>query len=253
MKTLLNRQVPVVWLLVVMILLAAVGITWWVMMIDAAPSGAILIKSASQVSSSPITQAAPVPSPTEIPGSFRAATPATATTPEQRESITATPQMVGAYISGAVARPGLYMLPAGSRVQDLVLAAGGASSDADMEQVNVAARVADEEHITIPRKGEAQATAPVTPQLKLRATPTRVKSQATVTATKASATAKVNINSASAQEMEALPGLGPVISARIVAYREANGPFTTVDDLEKVSGIGKATLAKLRDLVTVGP
>lgn len=252
MKTPLSRQVPVVWLLMVMIVLAAATIIWWVTVMDAAPSGAILIKSVTQASSTPIAQAVAEGTPTEAPGSAGSSRPVTIIAPAQRELTTATPQMIGAYISGAVARPGLYMLPAGSRVQDLVLAAGGATGNADMEQVNLAARITDEEHITISRKGDTQA-APVTPQLAPRPTATTVKSRATAAPTKAATTAKVNINRASAQEMEVLPGIGPVISARIVAYREANGPFTTVDDLEKVAGIGKATLARLRELVTVGP
>ncbi|MGB9594353.1 MAG: helix-hairpin-helix domain-containing protein, partial [Anaerolineae bacterium] len=116
--------------------------------------------------------------------------------------------------------------------QDAVQAAGGATQDADLALVNLAARVADGQQVHIPRVGEKA------PQ----------KSQATAIPTLAG---PLNLNTATAAELEQLPGIGPALAARIVQYRQEHGPFRTVDALLLVSGIGPSTLEKIRGLVTV--
>jgi competence protein ComEA len=132
------------------------------------------------------------------------------------------------HVLGAVEHPGLYELRDGDRVVDAVAAAGGFLDTADQSQINLARFVADGEQIGVPVIGESPATAPgVTAQ------------------------GLVNINTADAAALETLPRVGPAMAARIIDWREANGPFTAVEDLMNVSGIGDRTFEGLKDLVTV--
>lgn len=133
------------------------------------------------------------------------------------------------YVSGAVAREGVYTLKEGDRVADAVEAAGGLAPDADRAGVNLAARIADEQHIHVPRQSEGTAG----------------------TAARIAPGGPVNINTASQVELERLPGVGPVLARAIIEYRQANGAFTRVEDLLKVPRIGEATLARLRPLIAV--
>lgn len=133
------------------------------------------------------------------------------------------------HVSGAVRAPGLYVLPAGSRVVDAVAAAGGFADDADRSAVNLARAVTDGEQLAVPRVGES-ASAPG-PQ--------------------AAADGRVNLNTADAAALEELPRIGPALAERIIAWRDDNGRFTSVDDLLAVPGIGDKMLSSLRDLVTV--
>lgn len=136
-----------------------------------------------------------------------------------------TPAPIVVDVSGAVAHPGLYTLPAGARVADAVEAAGGLTEKADRAAVNLAQPLADGSHVHVPAVGEA------------RRTPTP------------SVAFPVDINRASPDELTAVPGIGPTLAERIVANR----PYSSVDDLLRVPGIGPATLEKLRPYVTVGP
>ena len=138
---------------------------------------------------------------------------------------------VTVHLTGAVTSPGVYSLPEGARLQDAVGAAGGLTREADQERVNMATRLRDGERYHIPRQGEAPTTAPgpVAPP----------------------ASTLVNLNTASAEQLATLPGIGATRAEAIVAYRQQHGPFQRVDDLLAVSGIGPATLDRLRSLVTV--
>jgi competence protein ComEA len=140
------------------------------------------------------------------------------------------PQPLVVHVSGAVVNPGLYQLPPGSRVQDAIQAAGGLLPEADQEALNLAALVKDGQRVLVPTHAQAQAT----------------------TASRLAPEALVDINSASQEALESLPGIGPVLAQRIIAYREANGPFAVAEDLQKVEGVGADTFEKLRELVTVG-
>jgi competence protein ComEA len=130
-------------------------------------------------------------------------------------------------VVGAVKRPGVYRLPAGSRARDAVRRAGGPRKRADLEAVNLAVLLADGEQVRVP--------------LLAAATPASAPA-----ATGAAPPATVHINSASADDLDALDGIGPALAARIVAYRVAHGGFSSVDELDQVSGIGPKRLAALR-------
>lgn len=130
-------------------------------------------------------------------------------------------------VDGAIARPGLYHLPAGSRVIDALGAAGGVTPDADPNGVNLARPVRDGERITVPSR--ASAGAAVLPGSRR----------------------PVNLNAATAAELEALPGIGQVLARRIVEYRARHGPVQRLEDLLQVDGIGPRLLERLRPLVVV--
>lgn len=137
------------------------------------------------------------------------------------------------HVAGAVANPGLYRIAEGTRVADAISRAGGPVPDAVTDDINLAARVTDGQKITVPRKTPDQA-----PQIPGE-TPARESSTL------------VNINTAGPQELERLPGVGPAMAARIVEHRRKNGPFSSVDDLDGVQGIGPSKMEALRDLVTI--
>ena len=168
---------------------------------------------------------------------------ASATEPGASETATATAATVVVHVVGAVARPGVYTLPSGSRVSDAVAAAGGATGNAAEEGVNLARVLADGEQVRMLTKDEVAAG---------------VKAggggAAGTGAGGGGATAggKVDLNRATAAELDALPGVGPSTAQKIVDDREANGPFKKVEDLMRVSGIGQKKFDALKDLVTVG-
>ena len=141
---------------------------------------------------------------------------------------TATPIVqVKAYITGAVREPGVYALTGEPRLADLVQAAGGALEESDLSAVNLAARIEDEDHWHIPLPGES----------------THIERSAEA------ASGLIDINSAEAARLVDLPRIGETIARRIVEYREVNGPFSSVEELLLVQGIGPATLAGIRELI----
>lgn len=148
-------------------------------------------------------------------------------------------RQVGVDVEGAVASPGLYLVSADARVNDAVAAAGGMTSDADRQRVNLAQKVEDGMQVYVPSREEAPA-----------ATGTTTTGEGQASSSGASK-GKVNLNTASAEELQTLSGIGPSLSQRIIDYRQANGPFKSVDDLRKVSGIGDARFKSLKDLVCV--
>jgi competence protein ComEA len=158
----------------------------------------------------------------------------------QATTTSAATQRLVVHVVGAVARPGVLELRSGARVVDAIKAAGGASADADLARLNLAAPVSDGERIAVPTvDGETPA---------LDAGATSGPSSATG---EPAAGAPVNVNTADVEQLDALPGVGPATAAAIVADREANGPFATVDDLSRVRGIGPAKLEQLRPLVAL--
>jgi competence protein ComEA len=129
-----------------------------------------------------------------------------------------------------VQQPDVYALAPDSIVKDAVMAAGGASDDADLDRINLALRVADGQHIYVPRTGED--ALPVSPPSGRSVTPDRI-----------------NINTADLAALESLPGIGPTLAQRILDYRQAHGPFARVKDIMEVSGIGPSTFEKIQDLI----
>jgi competence protein ComEA len=134
-------------------------------------------------------------------------------------------------VAGAVRRPGLYRLPSGSRIADAVARAGGMSRQAATASVNLAAPLADGEQVLVPSLAAGAAGGAATDGA-------------------ASPSAPVDLNSATVEQLDALPGIGPVTAQKIVDYRTAHGPYTSIDDLDAIPGIGPARIENLRGLVT---
>ena len=151
---------------------------------------------------------------------------------------------VGVYLSGAVINPGVYIVDGGSRLANVLLLAGGATAEADLTSVNLAAVVHDEDHWHIPERGEA---APPTGGL----TGTKASTANEKVAGMANGNDKVNLNSADIELLKTLPGIGDIRAQAIVSYRNANGHFASVDGLLDVDGIGAGTVENIRELVTV--
>jgi competence protein ComEA len=148
-----------------------------------------------------------------------------------------TPGPILVHVAGAVAGPGVYTLPAGSRVQDAVQAAGGLLPQADPNNINMAAFVQDGDQVIIP-------TLPPTPLPESQATPgtdTRAPGMIVL----------ININTATQTELESLPEIGPAIAQKIIEYRQKNGPFKKIEDIMKVPGIGEKIFEAIKQLITV--
>lgn len=148
-------------------------------------------------------------------------------------------------VDGAVAHPGLYKLPPGSRVQAALAAAGGLSPQADAHRINRAAKLHDGQKLYVLSQGES---AP--PQAASGGQSCEGQSCTSADGADAGSDTEgqglVNINTANATQLTQLPGIGPAIAQKIIDYRTANGPFTSVDDLTKVPGIGAAKLAQIK-------
>jgi competence protein ComEA len=169
------------------------------------------------------------------PASLTIATPQPTATPVP----TATPGPLRVYVSGAVARPDVYELPRGGIVKDAVEAAGGFAADADRERINLAQSLYDGQQVYLPHLGEAKPPVASPAGSPAAATPA------------VAAGGKVNINTATAQELEALPGIGPALAGRIVEYRTAHGPFRGIEEIKNVSGIGEKVFEEIKDLIEV--
>ncbi|WP_237692892.1 helix-hairpin-helix domain-containing protein [Rothia nasimurium] len=150
------------------------------------------------------------------------------------------------HVAGAVQTPGVYELGSGSRVNDAVTAAGGLRDDADTSAINLAAPASDGSQVYIPVQGEAPPSSAGGAKAAHSLAGTGLG-----TDRGADAAGLVNINTASAEELQTLPKVGPVLAASIISWREQYGGFSSVDELDQVSGIGPATLEALRPLVTV--
>jgi len=146
------------------------------------------------------------------------------------------------HVVGQVRRPGVVRLPPGSRVLDAVRAAGGATSSADLNHLNLARPVADGEQIVVPKPGES---------IVQGGTPGVGGAGAGSSPGVGSVGGLVDLNTADAAALDSLPGVGPVLAQRILDWRAQHGRFTSVDELGEVSGIGDKILAQLRPKVTV--
>jgi competence protein ComEA len=159
-----------------------------------------------------------------------------ATASDGPASASPTPSSVAAVVvqaAGAVMQPGIYHLAPGSRVDDLVRAAGGVAPDADADRVNLAALLTDGERVYIPRVGEA------------------LPADGNSDVGSSEAAQSVDLNTASLAQLDTLPGIGPTTAQAIIDYRSEHGRFRSVDDLLNVRGIGPTKLEELRPLVRV--
>ena len=155
-----------------------------------------------------------------------------ATTLDPVASAPARPVLV-VHVVGEVRRPGLYRLRDGARIADAVHRAGGALRDADLAAVNLAAPLVDGVQVLVPARAEAAGSVPPPS-----------------TGSTPGPTAPVSLSSATVEQLDELPGVGPVTAQKIVDYRTEHGPFASVDDLDAVPGIGPTRIEQLRDLVT---
>lgn len=142
----------------------------------------------------------------------------------------AAPTVVVVDVVGAVRRPGLYRLEQGARIADAVSRAGGATAKADVALINLAAPLADGEQVVVPKRGAAA--------------PSAVGGSPGVPAS-----GPVHLSTATLEQLDSLPGIGPVTAQKILDYRQKHGAFTSVDELDAVPGIGPARLNQLKDLV----
>ena len=186
------------------------------LLLVAAGSLALILFAGRFVLGAGTTTVAPLPSP-----------------PTETAGVTGLPAArVVVDVVGAVRRPGLYRLEQGSRIADAVARAGGATGKADLAQVNLAAPLADGEQVVVPKRGAAGAAgASVGPG------GTGV------------ATGPVHLSTATLDQLDSLPGIGPVTAQKILDYRAKHGAFSSVDELDAVPGIGPSRMDQLRDLV----
>jgi competence protein ComEA len=150
------------------------------------------------------------------------------------ETVTAAAPVV-VDVVGAVRRPGLYRLAQGTRIADAVARAGGATPKADLALINLAAPLADGEQVVVPRRGGAA--------------PGAVGAASVPGAAGAPGGGPVHLSTATLEQLDSLPGIGPVTAQKILDYRQKHGAFTSVDELDAVPGIGPARLDQLQDLV----
>ena len=155
---------------------------------------------------------------TPLPAPARAAKPAAA-------------KLLVIDVAGAVRRPGLYRLRPGSRIDDAIAAAGGVTAKAQLDAVNLAAPVADGEQVVVPGRGAVGSPAASAP------------------AAGSSPSAPLDLNTATAEQLDSLPGIGPVTAQKILDFRQQHGAFHSVAELEGVPGIGPGRLAQLKGLV----
>ena len=142
---------------------------------------------------------------------------------------------VRVYVSGAVNSPGVYSLPPHSLVDDALRAAGGATTEADLDRINLALEARDQQQIHVPRKGESAQPTPLAP------------------GDTAPSSRRININTATLAELDTLPKIGPATAQHILDYRAKNGPIKQIEDLKNVSGIGDATFEAIKEWITVEP
>lgn len=199
------------------------------------------------------------PPPPEASLSFASTTVATsATIGVSASSINTAPQIITVHVAGSVKNPGVYRLKYGSRINDGIVAAGGATSAANLDVINLATVLNEGEQIYVPKRGEKPHTITIRPQLGGAGGATAglngvggatggTTGGATGVggATSSEVPQTININLASVVELEQLPGVGPATAKAIVAYREKNGAFLKVEDLLKVRGIGPAKLSEI--------
>ncbi len=175
-------------------------------------------------------------------------TPKANTPSRETPEVSPTPEDIAVYLTGEVVNPGVYEIPDGHRLTDVVDLAGGPTDDADLDRINLAAYVSDAVHYRIPATGEPESAAVETVSAAV-STGQREADQPTPVSLCAT---PLDINAASAECLETLPGIGSVRAESIVSHREQAGPFATADGITAVSGIGDGIYGRIAGLITVG-
>jgi competence protein ComEA len=206
---------------------AAIGVA---ALLAAILTGAWVLRARPQSVPVPVRSASAAASHAPIGPAPSRGAPATAAPSTAAPSTGALPLVVD--VAGKVRHPGLYRLPAGSRVADAVAAAGGVRPGVDSTTLNLAARVADGQQIVVGQPVAAQPAADVPAGSVPRAGP-------------------VSLNAATPEQLETLPGVGPVLAQHILDWRAAHGRFASIDQLDDVPGIGPAKFAAIKSLVTL--
>jgi competence protein ComEA len=204
------------------VVVAALITGWW--LLSQRPQAVPISSAGAQLS------AAPTPVGTEAPTGTPSGPPVSASV--SASSSPASAALVVVDVAGRVRRPGLYRLPDGSRVDDAIRRAGGPLRGVDLTSLNLAARVVDGQQIVVGGPvagGVVPVTGPVA----------------------SAVTAPVSLNSGTLEQLESLPGVGPVLGQNIIDWRMANGGFSSIDQLTQVTGIGDVRFAQLRPLVTL--
>jgi competence protein ComEA len=153
-----------------------------------------------------------------------------------------TPSAILVHVTGGVTNPGVQKLDPDSRVEDAIKAAGGFSPSADQSLINLAAHISDGQKLVIPVKGETK------PDEQSSGTP---PARAASNVATSDNPAIININTAAIEQLDLLPGIGSAKAASIVAYREKNGTFNTIEDITNVPGIGPAIFEAIKNQITV--
>ena len=148
-----------------------------------------------------------------------------------------TPNPILVHVSGAVAHPNVYPLPPGCRVQEAIEEAGGLLPDAYTDSLNLATKLQDGDKVLVPFQPNKSPDLP--PEKEEKPIEAEVRFP-------------LNINTATLEELDLLPGIGAVKSQAIIDYRETNGPFVAIEQIQNISGIGPATFEKIKDMITVG-
>ncbi|MDQ4075178.1 MAG: helix-hairpin-helix domain-containing protein [Chloroflexota bacterium] len=161
-------------------------------------------------------------------------------TPTATIAPTVTPGPIVVFVSGAVAEPGVYTLPPDSRVIDALEAAGGPTEEAAIELLNQATQLSDGVQVHMPERGDRTPLLPPGANVFEEAAADNLDDEPLV-----------RLNSATGEELEALPGIGPALAARIIEYRTANGPFTSIEQLTEVKGIGDKLLERMREYLVL--
>jgi competence protein ComEA len=224
-------DLPIWRLLLGVVVLAVAGLGAWRLLAPSPPPPEMTL---------PFVSTTVAPAASHTGDAHHSAVPAGASDGNQTRAVGTESSEVVVHVAGAVHHPGVQRLGVGARIVDAVDAAGGATEDADLARVNLAAPVEDGQQVYLPRIGEE----PPVPIVGAGPGPGGA-------ANADQSGGLVPVNTASAEELEQLPGVGPVIAEAIVAHREQHGPFSSIDDLVNVRGIGDAKLEGLRDHATV--